>query len=88
MKPTIIPPYGGWQKETYYIVDVSYFSTNPIHRALFYTGFLDGKDNHPGGYNFIINHAYDKQFSYKEVFYLKAIQALCSKEFIEKVQST
>ena len=38
--------------DSYYIVDVAYASTNPIHRSILFTGFLD-KDKLPGAYSAI-----------------------------------
>jgi len=40
VKPEIIPPNGGWKSCTWYLVDVSYRKGNPIHRSLFYSGFV------------------------------------------------
>lgn len=37
----IVPPAAGWQKHTWYLVDLACFDTNPVHRALFYSGFLN-----------------------------------------------
>ena len=66
-----------WKSETWYLVDVSYRKTNPIHRALFFTGFLniDGK---PGGYNMIISHSYQNHFGYSDIYYLKVIREIVS----------
>tara|TARA_R110002153_G_scaffold26421_5_gene82932 strand:+ start:12763 stop:13209 length:447 start_codon:yes stop_codon:yes gene_type:complete len=41
---TICPPKGGWKPNTLYIVDVSYANTNPIHRALLFTGYTNGTE--------------------------------------------
>ena len=70
-----------WKSETWYLVDVSYRKTNPIHRALFFTGFLN-ENGKPGGYNCIISHNYIKHFGYKEVYYLKVIREIVSSEEI------
>lgn len=71
-----------WKAETWYLVDVSYRKTNPIHRALFYTGFLNS-DEKPGGYNMIVSHSYAKLFSYRDVYYLKVIREIVSSEEIQ-----
>jgi hypothetical protein len=52
-------PEGGWEERSYYVVDVSFHYGNPIHRSIFYTGFLNGKDGGPGGYNQVMNPTYD-----------------------------
>lgn len=54
-----IAPVGGWKERTYYIVTVQFSSSNPEHRAILYTGFLNGPDNIPGGYSCLFNPAYD-----------------------------
>ena len=43
------PPKGGWKERTYYSVLASFFSTNPLHVYVFYSGFL--QDGKPCGYN-------------------------------------
>ena len=45
-----ILPRGGWKSHTYYVVDVAFNVNNPIHRKIFYTGFID-IDGNPQGYN-------------------------------------
>jgi len=72
-----------WKKNTWYLVDVSYRKTNPIHRALFFTGFLNS-DGKPGGYNMIISHSYgEKPFGYKEAYYLKVIREIVSSKELQ-----
>ena len=44
MKRKIIKPFLGWKSQTWYLVEVAYNEYNPIHRDLFYTGFLNGKE--------------------------------------------
>ncbi len=56
-KRTIIAPQGGWLQYSYYVVDVSFRSTNPVHRAIFYTGFL--RDGEPDGNNSAWNPTWD-----------------------------
>ena len=36
----VIPPVGGWEAHTWYLVDVEVFQGNPRHRSLFHVGFL------------------------------------------------
>lgn len=60
-KRTIYKPKNGWKERTYYIVDVAFSANNVIHRAIFYTGFLNGeKDGEPGAYNgFTVGAGYE-----------------------------
>lgn len=68
-------PRGGWEERCYYLVDVSYGPSNPIHRAIFFTGFLD--DGEPGGYsNLWGSYDYPIPFNSVEVYYLKPIRLL------------
>lgn len=72
-KKEIIPPKDGWKESTHYIVDVSYSSGNPVHRSIFYTGFLD--NGRPCGYNVIFNPTSDLSHI-GEVHYMKAIRVI------------
>ena len=45
-----IPPKGGWEPQSHYVVEVSAFDGNPVFKAILYTGFLNGPNNEPGGY--------------------------------------
>ena len=56
---TIIPPISGWKERTYYKVLVSFHKGNPIHQAIFYTGFLNGRNGGPGGYSKAWNPTWD-----------------------------
>lgn len=71
---TIKPPKSGWEERTYYLVDVAFSPTNIIHRAIYYTGFLNGRDGAPGGYNMFA--FYSNQYTIKDVYYLKAIEKI------------
>jgi len=46
---TVLPPDDGWQGQAYYIVDVAYNVHNPVHRTIFYSGFL--QNGEPAGYS-------------------------------------
>lgn len=61
-KQTLILPKDGLKPHTWYIVNVSFSAGNPKHKALFYTGFLNGKNNMPGGYSGFqaLNSAHDE----------------------------
>lgn len=92
-KRTIIPPPNGWKPRTYYTVEVAWTEHNVIHKAVFYTGFLNGPNGEPGGYNQIWNPTYDRpvhynnlrqnhsyEFGLERVHYLKAVCELPSLE--------
>lgn len=73
-KREIIPPEGGWKEKTFYEVEVSYSSRNPIHKAIFYSGFLSkGK---PCGYNAIWNPTCGSPKGIEYAHYVKAIKVL------------
>lgn len=76
---TILPPEGGWRECTFYVVDVALSPANCVHRAIFYTGFLNGLGGGPGGYNALMNPTYDTMLDdnpYRTVHYLKAVRVL------------
>ena len=75
---TIIPPPGGWRDRTYYVVDVAHCSTNVVHRAIFYSGFLNEHNGEPGGYNTIWNASYEvgNQYPLRECHYLKVLSQI------------
>lgn len=52
-------PEGGWKERTYYVVDVTFHATNPVHRAILYTGFWDKRRNCPGGYSSLFQGTYE-----------------------------
>lgn len=83
LKPGIYPPPEGWKERCYYLVNVSYNRSNPVHRAIFYTGFLNedgvrgGPKGSPGGYsNLWGNYDHPISFSEKKVYYLSVVRQL------------
>ena len=70
-KPLRKEPKGGWKESTYYVCNVAFSSHNVIHRAMFFTGFLNGKNGTPGGYNgFVCRAGYeDGAPKYTDAFY-------------------
>jgi hypothetical protein len=70
----IHPPEGGWKERTYYVVDVRMHLTNPVHRVIFYSGFLD--DGTPCGYNQLWHGVYEDRYNIKDAYYLKAIRKI------------
>ena len=84
-KQIIIPPEGGWEESTHYLVEVSFSETNPAHNAIFFTGFLNGvfqgKGKAPGAYNVIFNPAYEYQNpTMGDVYFMRAKRVLVSSE--------
>lgn len=71
----IIAPVKGWEPQTYYLVKVAYSSHNIIHRSIFYSGFLNGPNNTPGGYNEIWTPFGDRT-NITNAYYLKVIRKL------------
>ena len=74
---TIIPPVDGWRPLTYYIVEAAFSTTNPMHDYIFFTGFLNGRDNTPGGYNHFDNT--DDYLEIRQAHYLKVKDELATK---------
>jgi len=77
--PQIIPPDGGWQAHTTYLVAVSYSRSNPIHRALFHVGFIND-DGSPAGYSQVWCNNYDAPISPARVHYMRAIKVVCTEQ--------
>lgn len=75
---TIIPPEEGWEEQCYYSVDAAYSQHNPIHRAIFYTGFLNGNSERtePGGYNQVWNPSYGISYRIEDFHYLHVLKKL------------
>lgn len=46
----ISPPKGGWKAKTWYLVEASVSTGNPVHECILFTGFLNDKGN-PCGYS-------------------------------------
>ncbi len=68
-----------WEPQTYYIVDVAFNSSNPIHRYVMYSGFLNEMGN-PNGYNEFMG--IDANFS--ECYFLKQVAKIDIKELAFK----
>ena len=90
----IIPPKGGWEAHTWYIVDVEVFEGNPRHRALFFSGFVgEGPggepDGAPGNYNGVqsLNFAGSEDaIPIQRVKYLRVVKRLISQREAEKTR--
>lgn len=85
---SISAPKGGWKEQAYYIVEASFASTNPIHRYIFFTGFLNGGKwkpgvekpqlGIPGGYNQFLN--IEDGATIKDAYYLLPVHLLAIDE--------
>lgn len=73
-KAQIIPPSDGWEPQTYYVVDVSFNSANPVHRSIFFSGFLDFGEQ--AGYAQVFNGSYEGPERYACVWYMKVISKI------------
>lgn len=72
-KRTVIPPEGGWKRNSYYVVDVAWNSANPVHRAIFCCGLLNDRGE-PGNYNQVFRSGYDKEDArFCFVHYMKVV---------------
>ena len=72
-----IPPEGGWEAQSYYVVGVSGHKGNPIFKAILYTGFLETGTDYPLGYSGVFNPTMDPEFiSVKEFEFIKAIRKI------------
>ena len=85
IKRVIGTPTDGWKERTWYLVDVAYHADNPIHRALFFTGFLNGENGLPGGYNHIlsIGGGYEREYEMREAVYLMPVKWLFSENDLD-----
>ena len=71
----IVPPVQGWEESTVYIVNAAFSSTNPVHRYLFYSGFLH--EGEPGNYN---EFMCCEDCSFRQVYYLKALEIVARRD--------
>lgn len=80
----VIGPQGGWEDETWYLVDLEVNEYNPRHRSLFYSGFVTGPggrgDGTPGNYNAVtpINGNGEDHIPIERVKYLRVVRRLFS----------
>jgi hypothetical protein len=54
-----------WEESTYYRVRVKLYPNNITHEAIFFTGFLNGKNSSPGGYSSLWCANYDSEHPYE-----------------------
>lgn len=80
--PKRIAPAGGWKPQTYYVCEVAFSADNVIHKAIFYTGFLNGRNGEPEGYNgFVEGSGYeDGAPKYRDAYYVRPIIELLDRK--------
>lgn len=64
---------GGWEEQTYYVVDVAFGPSNPIHRRILYVGFLNGRVPLSGGYTCLLRADGDDVSDPNKLHYLKPV---------------
>lgn len=72
-KKQLIGPEEGWEAHTYYVVESSYSSHNPINRRIFYSGFLS-EEGQPRSYDMMFCPWSDDPPGWNSVYYLKVIE--------------
>ena len=71
-----IPPEGGWEKDTYYVCEVSMAYENPIFVAIIYSGFLN-RTQEPGNLSGVLSPlGYKEYVSLNDFKYIKAIRKI------------
>lgn len=76
-KVGIHAPEGGWKENTLYECEVSFSKHNPVHKCVFFSGFLNGKNGGPGGYNCAFNPTWEnEQPPITKLYYLKPLREL------------
>lgn len=74
-KGTYIGPKDGWKPKTYYLVEASFSSHNPLHTYIFYSGFLSS-DGQPSGYNCILSPVVEGKPRMQDTYYLKVLNQI------------
>lgn len=74
-------PEGGWKQGTLYLVDVAWGPNNPIHPAVFYSGFLD--NGCPAAYSYFAAPSYVKH-STDGLYYIEVIKELVDFKGMQK----
>ena len=77
----IEPPEGGWKEKTWYLVDVAFRPSNPVHRAVLAVGFMH--DDGPGAYTFLYNPSYDMPERFEHIYYLRVVREILGPDGME-----
>lgn len=75
MKIHLAAPPEGWKQGTMYLVDVAWNANNPIHRVVFYCGFIHNGE--PAQYSYICGTTYVK-YDWSGLYYFKVVRELAS----------
>ena len=88
MKKYIGTPINGWEERTWYLVEVAYSPNNVIHRAMFFSGFLNGEENSPGGYNGFVSIGgfYEEFLELSDAYYLKVLKKIFSEKDLDMIE--
>lgn len=79
--PIIIPPEGGWEQKSWYLVECSVSLNNHVFEGLLYTGFLNDYNKQPGSYSCIVaRNGCDGCCEIREFIYIKALKQLLPEE--------
>lgn len=73
------PPEGGFLKEHWYIANVAYGMSNPVHEVLLYAGLCDDGDLKPGNYSYLTGLHYrldDSEAAISRPVYLRVAKDL------------
>ena len=70
-----IPPEGGWEKDTYYVCEVSMDYESPVYAAIIYSGYLSITQE-PGILSGVISPLYKEYTPLKDYKYIKAIRKI------------
>jgi hypothetical protein len=80
-KQIIVAPEKGWEDHTWYLVEVAYHKNNPVHRDLFYSGFIDKINKIPSDCNFLPGYGYLRRI--EDTYYLKVIRKVVSADELD-----
>ena len=69
-------PIGGWKEQTYYWIKVQLFESNPPFPAIFYSGFLNGKDGQPGGYACKLSETDDYAVEFQNLYSIEVLSEI------------
>ena len=61
-----------FKERTYYVVEIAMNGRNPIFQDIFFTGFLNGLNETPGGYNKFMQASCE----FKDIYYMKVISEI------------
>mgnify|MGYP006899555123 CR=1 FL=1 len=76
IKKIHIAPVGGWENNSYYVVEVAFMKGNPVHEAILSIGFM-GENGEYGNYCYLFNSSYDHEVqNVRKAFYLRFVRKI------------